>query len=126
MLKADRGFFINHGYYVRNGIHDDILIEKNGELLINPYFDEMLAYMDQLRDEGSLYITTVKDIMNYWLLIENITLDYTPDGSIHIINNNEQPVHGLSLALHTDVNSVEYHWGKSLIQTGRRRCNRLV
>ena len=107
MLKAKWGFFINHGYYVRNGTHDDILIENNGELLINPYFDEMLAYMDQLRDEGSLYITTVKDIMNYWLLIENITLDYTPDGSIHIINNNEQPVQGLSLALHTDVNSVK-------------------
>jgi hypothetical protein len=106
ILKSDRGFFFNHGYYVRNGIHDDILIENNGELLINPYFDAMLTYMDQLRDEGSLYITTVEDIMNYWLLIENITLDYKPDGSIHIINNNGRPVQGLSMALHTDVKSV--------------------
>ena len=106
ILIAEQGFFFNHGYYVRNGIHDDLLVENGGELVINPYFDKMLAYMDQLRDEGNLYITTVKEIMNYWLLIENITMEFNSDGSIQIINNNEQPVQGLSLALHTDLNSV--------------------
>ena len=106
ILIAEQGFFFNHGYYVRNGIYDDLLVENGVELVVNPYFDKMLAYMDQLRDKGNLYITTVKQIMNYWLLIENITMEFNPDGSIQIINHNEQPVQGLSLALHTDLNSV--------------------
>jgi len=106
LLIAEQGTFFNHGYYVRNGIHDDILVVNGGELIINPYFDKMLAYMDQCRDEGSLYITTVKDILDYWRLVENITLEYVSDASFQINNNNDKPVQGLSLAIHTDLNYV--------------------
>ncbi|HBE41340.1 MAG TPA: hypothetical protein DDW27_09075 [Bacteroidales bacterium] len=100
MLIHHRGIFFNHGYYVRNIDKDDILDNYNGELRINPWFDKILAYMDQRRDDGDLYITTVRDLLNYWRMLENISFDYLPDGAIRIINHNNTDVKGFSIALH--------------------------
>lgn len=106
LLEANWGVFINHGYYVRNRSDDNILYQKNGELVISPYFDEILAYLDSLRDGGDMLLTTVKDLLDYWTLIENITFEYEPDGIVNIYNNNAQPVIGLSLALRTDLKAI--------------------
>ena len=106
LLEANWGVFINHGYYVRNRSDDNILCKKNGELVINPYFDEILASLDSLRDSGAILLTTVKDLLNYWTLIENITFEYEPDGIVEIYNNNAQPIKGLSLALRTDLKTI--------------------
>jgi len=99
ILIEKRGVFFNHGYYVRNHPHDEILTLHEGELVINPYFDNVLAYMDQKRDEGGLLLTTVRDLLDYRLQVENIEFDYKPDGSIDVVNNNHQEVRGLSLAV---------------------------
>ena len=111
-LESNWGVFMNHGYYVRNRKDDDILCKKNEELVINPYFDEILTYLDSLRDGGDMLLTTVKDLLNYWTLIENITFEYEPDGIVNIYNNNAQPVKGLSLALRIDVKAIRID-GKS-------------
>jgi hypothetical protein len=99
MLVLNWGMFINHGYYVRNIADNKILSQKNGELVINPAFDDILSYMDFLRKKGDLLITTVRDIMNYWLLIENISFAFNADGSIEIWNENDTAIKGLSLAI---------------------------
>ncbi len=106
LLKENWGVFFNHGYYVRNPGSNNILCKKNGELVINPYFDQVLSYMDQMRDMGDLYLTTVRDLLDYWVMAENISFEYKPDGVINILNENEQPVKGLSLALKTDAKAV--------------------
>lgn len=98
-LIEKRGVFYNHGYYVRNDVHDEILTSHEGELRVNPYFDSVLIYLDQKHDEGNLLLTTVRDLLDYRLLIENVVLDYKPDGSIDIINNNHHEVKDLSLAV---------------------------
>jgi hypothetical protein len=98
-LKNDWGIFINHGYYVRNRSDDYYLIEQDGTLKINPLFDHVLELMAEMRDKGDLDITTVNDLMNYWLLTENISFQYLPDGTVIICNNNDVPVKGLSLAV---------------------------
>jgi hypothetical protein len=98
LLIEMRGVFFNHGYYVRNHEFDEILTLQKGELIINPYFDDILAYMDQKRDEGVLLLTTVSDLLDYRLQVENIVFDYKPNGSIDVINNNHQEARGLSLA----------------------------
>ena len=106
LLEENWGVFFNHGYYVRNRNDDNILCEKNGVLVINPYFDEVLTYLDSLRDGGDMLLTTVKDLLDYWTLIENITFEYESDGMVNIYNNNDQPVKGLSLALRTDARAI--------------------
>ena len=106
LLLENWGVYINHGYFVRNRIDDNILCEKNGELVINPYFDQILSYLDQIRDDGNLFITTIRDLLDYWILLENISFEYQPNGIINIYNNNKLPVKGLSLVLNTDARSV--------------------
>ncbi|MBE9510641.1 MAG: hypothetical protein IMY71_07175 [Bacteroidetes bacterium] len=101
-LISDWGIFINHGYFVRNGYHDDVLSERNGKIVINPYFDKILELMAQMRDERDLYITTIRDLLDYWVLIENVSFTYMPNGVIYINNYNEVPIKGLSLALHAN------------------------
>lgn len=96
-LVSDWGVFINHGYFVRNGQVDGNLTEKDGKLVINPYFDKILVLMAQMRDKGDLYTTTVRDLLDYWILTEKISFNYMPDGKIAVTNNNDQPVRGLSL-----------------------------
>lgn len=105
-LVEKRGVFFNHGYYVRNHERDEILSMRDGELVINQYFDNVLAYMDQMRDDGNLLITTVRDLLDYRLQIEKIELDYNPDGSIDIVNNNHEEVRGLSLAVRSDPENI--------------------
>lgn len=99
-LLSNWGIFIEHGYYVRGTDGDaDILSNINGAYYINPTFDKVLAYIAQLRDNGDIYLTTVKDLMEYWISLENISFEYLPDGRVEIINNNENSIQGLSLAL---------------------------
>lgn len=98
-LLKDWGVFFNHGYYVRNGVHDNIILNRDGLLMINPLFDQVLAYMDSQRDKGDLFLTTVKDLLNYWLLLENVRFDYKTDGTIDIYNGNDKDINGLSIAV---------------------------
>ena len=106
-LIAKRGVFFNHGYYVRNNSRDGMLTLHEGKLMINPYFDEVLKYMDQRRDAGNLLITTVRDFIDYRLQVENIVLDYKPDGSIDIVNNNHQEVRDLAFAVRGDSANIK-------------------
>lgn len=95
-LISNRGVFLNHGYYVRG---HEILVEKNGRLVINPYFDRLLGYMQLCQEEGSLLNTTVRNLLDYWILTENVSFTFSPDGTISLYNNNDQDIEGLSMAV---------------------------
>jgi hypothetical protein len=102
-LISDGGVFINHGYFVRDEINDDILCMRDGKLVINPYYDKILGIMAKMRDEGDLYITTIRDLMNYWILSEKISFNHMPDGVIYITNGNDKPISGLSMVVHANM-----------------------
>jgi hypothetical protein len=96
LLISNWGIFIGHGYYVRD---HDILSEQNGHLYINPYFDQLLDYLEVNQNKGDLYNTTVRDLLDYWTLTENVSFSYNPDGTIYLYNNNDLPINGFSLAV---------------------------
>ncbi len=98
-LITEYGVFIDHGYYIRNHKNDGTCKSIDGKIVINPYFDKILGYMGKLRDSGELYITTIRDLLDYWILLENISFKYLPDGEISVTNNNDKPIMGLSLAI---------------------------
>jgi len=99
LLLFDWGVFFNHGYFVRDRIHDNFILNENNNLIINPYFDRVLEYLDNERDKGDLFLTTVKDLLNYWLLLENVRFEYKTDGTIDVFNDNDQEIQGLSIAV---------------------------
>jgi len=98
-LINDQGVFFNHGYYVRYKESEDMMTLKDGKLSINPGFDKILGIMAEMRNKGDLNITTVSDLINYWLLLENISFEYSLNGDIYIYNRNKVPVNGLSIAI---------------------------
>lgn len=100
-LLIDQGVFLSHGYYIRNRDGYDVTKELNGKIILNPYFERMLEYMARMRDSGSLYITTIRDLLNYWILTENISFKYLPDGTVYVFNNNDKPINGLSLIVNS-------------------------
>lgn len=101
-LISDWGLFIQHGYYVSNENDNAVLSVRDGKTVINPYFDQILEFMSHQREEGDLYITTIRDLLDYWVLIEKISFDYMPDGEIHVNNGNDEPIKGLSLVVQAD------------------------
>ena len=96
-LIAHQGIFVNHGYFVRNRSDDKILMNINGKLIINPNFDKILSLISDKRNKGDLYVTTIKDLLTYWIMLEKVEFQYLPDGTINVINNNADPIKGLSL-----------------------------
>ena len=55
--------------------------------------------MEEKQEKGSLLNTTVRDLVDYWILTENISFTYFPDGTIGLYNNNEEEIEGLSMAV---------------------------
>jgi hypothetical protein len=99
-LVTNWGIFINHGYYVRNREEHNIFSEEDGKIVINPSFDKILGLMAGMRDNGDLFITTIRDLLDYWILIENVSFEYMPDGRINVLNLNNEDIKGLSMAVH--------------------------
>jgi len=98
-LIKHQGIFINHGYFVRNRSDDRILKNVNGKLVINPNFDKVLASISDKRSKGDLYVTTIRDLLNYWIKLDKVNFEYLPDGSIKVINNNDAAINGLSMII---------------------------
>jgi hypothetical protein len=101
-LISDWGIFINHGYFVRNLYVDGVFINSGGKITASPYFNQTLAIMARMREKGDLFITTIRDLIDYWVMIENISFDYMPDGTILIKNLNDRAIPGFSLAIRAD------------------------
>jgi hypothetical protein len=101
-LIKNRGVFISHGYYVRTTDSEIITTDNKGKLQVNPYFNEILNSIAQKREKGELYTTTIRDLLDYWIKLENVSFEYLTNGEIEIVNNNNQPIKGVSLALKTD------------------------
>jgi hypothetical protein len=97
-LIQNQGVFINHGYFVRYWKNNPGILKKvNGKFIINPNFDHILTFIAKMRDQGDLYVTTINNLLNYWIQLQNISFDYLPDGSIDLMNNNNKSIEGLSL-----------------------------
>jgi len=77
------------GFWTFNA--DSIIVAQAG-------FNKTLERMAVLRDNQQLNVTTVKEFIDYQLLLENIDFQLMPDGKIKITNYNQQDVNGLSFA----------------------------
>ncbi|MDH4617917.1 hypothetical protein [Brevibacillus sp. AY1] len=101
-LIHNRGVFINHTYLARVPSSERagrfMIRNANGEWVIHPAFDQLLKKLSTLRDQGDLYLTTVRDIMNYWIAISQVRMEYAPSGAIWLHNQGNQKISGLSMA----------------------------
>lgn len=100
-LIQNRGVFINHTYLARIPSKKQggsfILRDSKGSWIIHPDFDRLLKRMNTLRDQGKLHLTTVREIMDYWLALSHVRMEYAPNGSILLHNDGKRKISGLSM-----------------------------
>jgi len=103
-LADSWGIFIHHSYPCR--AKDDNAcweIDSSGRIIVGNEFDNVLSLMAKFRDENRIYFTTIKKIMEYWLLLDNIRIEYTgKEGIIKCYNNNNKRIEGLSFVCFGD------------------------
>ncbi len=68
-------------------------------IVAQPGFNRTLERMVLLKQERRLNVTTVKDFLDYQLLLENILYELLPDGRVKITNQNNLGIRGLALAV---------------------------
>jgi hypothetical protein len=96
-LVKEWGVFICHAYPARIQSHSPYYIQKSSEeLVINPKFDNILKILAKHRDNGELYLTTIRDIMSYWIKLNNVQFRYLDNGDVQATNNNNDKIEGLS------------------------------
>ena len=88
-------------------------INDQKKIVVEPEFEKVLERLATYRDSGLINLSTVRDLMNYWIDCEKIKFDYNSDGKIKITNLNDHTIKGLSLAAKANAVSVE---GKTPIQ----------
>ncbi len=71
--------------------------DADSTIVAQPGFNQALANMAQLRDEGKLNICTIDDFLDYRTAIDKIDYSFLPDGRIRLTNNGNADVKELSM-----------------------------
>jgi hypothetical protein len=74
-------------------------INDQKKIVVEPEFDKTLQRLSAYRDSGMINLSTVRNMMNYWIATEKIKFEYQPGGKIKIINQNDYDIKGLSLTI---------------------------
>ena len=71
--------------------------DADSVIVAQPGFNQALANMAQLRDEGKLNICTIDDFLDYRTAIDKINYSILPDGRIRLTNNGNSDMKELSM-----------------------------
>ncbi len=97
-LVENRAVEINHTYPAwvdpQKGMWtfdtDSTIVAQSG-------FNQALANMSELRNEGKLNVCTIKDFLDYRTAIDKVDYGLLPDGRILLTNNNDSDINGLTM-----------------------------
>ena len=71
---------------------------KNKKMVVSKDFERCLQKLAQYRDEGKLLLTTIREILGYWLALENIRVYFNQDDTVLVHNNYTRDIIGLTFA----------------------------
>jgi hypothetical protein len=74
---------------------------KKNRIYVSDDFENCLINLTEYRDRGDLYLTTIRDIMEYWISLKSIEVAPIGSNKVNITNNNDKDVNGLSFAVNT-------------------------
>lgn len=75
------------------------MFSSDSTIIAQPGFNTSLAVLSELRDKGRLNITTIANFLDYRTAIDNVQYELMNDGRIIVTNNNDVPIHNLSMAV---------------------------
>ena len=98
-LIQSRAVSIIHAYPARadstNGFYE---MEDKG-FVIQKAFDDALARMASLRDEGLLQLCTIENYLDYNIALENVQISFLTSGKVKIENKNPFMIKGFTIIL---------------------------
>lgn len=96
-LVYSRGNCILHCYPARVDSTTGFYSYNGNEIVVNSEFDKALSRLRNYGDNGLIWLTTVKEMLDYRLLLENVTIDYGRGSAIIVSNRNDKMIRGVSL-----------------------------
>lgn len=95
-LVFSRGNCILHCYPSRVDSTTGFYSYSGKTLVVNPEFDSILIRLKEYNNAGLIWLTTIKEMLDYKLLLENVVLEQGTGNSLVIFNNNDVAVSGVS------------------------------
>lgn len=123
-LVDNRGVAINHHYYpfvcYRGQPYGFYQLDPDGRLRATEIFNGVLRRMRQLQDERKLYLSTIGEMMDYWLALEDLSVNFVPPDTIVVRNGGRQSVRGCSFAVPREIKSSDIPFQSRRIDGGDR------
>ncbi len=73
--------------------------DESKKLVIEPEFEKALEQFASFRDRGLINLTTVRDLLDYWIACKNITYEFIDSTTVKITNQNSKEVKGISFSV---------------------------
>ncbi|MBP6533169.1 MAG: hypothetical protein KA285_07775 [Bacteroidia bacterium] len=96
-LVQSKGNCILHCYPARVDSTNGFYSFDGDKIVINPEFDKVLAKLKRYNDDNKIWLTTVEELLNYRLQLENVEIQYLENNRVVVYNNNEAVVKGVSV-----------------------------
>ncbi len=74
-------------------------INNENKIVIDPQFEKALEQLASFRDRGLINLTTVRDLLDYWITCEHVRFEYTDSNTVVIINESSSAINGISFAV---------------------------
>jgi len=98
-LINQRGTCVIHCYPARVDSTNGFYMSNGSTLTANPEFNNLLSRISRYRDQGELYIATIRDLLDYRMALENVEYTLMPDGAVKLHNHNKQRIENLSMCI---------------------------
>ncbi len=99
-----RGNCVLHCYPARVDSTTGFYSYSENTIVVNPEFDSMLERLYDYSNQGKIWLTTVKEMLDYRLQLDNVVVQTGQGNSMFVYNNSDKAISGLSLI--TDANAI--------------------
>lgn len=107
-LIKNRDVIINHCYPASTWSDNGFWINNDSNtIVIHPGFDAILKLMRSYSDKGLISLTTVKDMMDYRISMDSVTIEPITVKEFKITNKSSKLIKGISFAIRAKSISVD-------------------
>jgi hypothetical protein len=99
-MIQNRDDIVIHCYPARVDSTTGFFRIKDGLAYASDEFNQLLARLSQQRRFNTIWLTTIRQMLDYRTSLENLSYDIEPDGTVNIHNTGKSILRGVSFAVH--------------------------
>lgn len=97
-LVNNRNNIIVHSYPARIDSTNGFYTIKDGLAFANEEFNQALSKLSSYRMQEKIWLTTIRDMLDYRTSLENISYEILSDGSVRLYNSGRAMIRGLTFS----------------------------